>query len=591
MADPGLRGDNGLLGVPLLSTSPSRLHQSVSRLEVTGLAGAPSNNGNDDDPIINSQLLQPTSLQRQLFSEPEQSRSRKEKLLLKNLITGQDLPFVEKATRALIAALGSTDISLNATNLGIFNQLPKNQQLRFGRGAGAFFSDEIDRRCFFYHDYVQMARPKQWNLEKKIDFLNNNPMQNDKSSQDIQLLKNTLVQLKALAQNVISSHREQADRRDMTKKRWLDVIPWLRFIMCFTDDRVKEKFLQRHAPLHREELDARGTGSAPRDYRHYVAEIFNDSNKVFNVPAMPHVHQDFAEAIECPLTVSVIDVEEVGKRLQNMKMLLTTMKLQWERSGSGSYMMLSKDDTHYRSEEEVYQFVDGDDRQSFLSHVHNKTHILVWWDIAYGHQLLSSVMEQLVAEVGGDGASIPSARSARKQSTRRGETAGFQEKHFRCIDQMSEKMDAMVELKLLESLSNQIKTKLDRIRTLTPEIWDWKMKLYQDFQVEEDSFCTICSDDGFAVKMYKTKLREAKQEKAALENDIIDLEEKIRKRDESKKRPANNVVPTSVRKQRRGEGGTSATSAVTNMSYDDDFSDDGSNEEENFDDGSNEEEN
>ena len=93
------------------------------------------------------------------------------------------------------------------------------------------------------------------------------------------------------------------------------------------------------------------------------------------------------------------------------------------------------------------------------------------------------------------------------------------------------------------------------------------------------------------LKMYKTKLREAKQEKAALENDIIHLEEKIRKRDESKKRPANNVVPTSVRKQRRGEGGTSATSAVTNMSYDDDFSDDGSNEEENFDDGSDEEEN
>jgi hypothetical protein len=60
----GQGGDNGS-PAPLLSTSPSRIHQSLSRLELpAGLTGGDGNNdGNADEPAPASQ--------RHLFSELE----------------------------------------------------------------------------------------------------------------------------------------------------------------------------------------------------------------------------------------------------------------------------------------------------------------------------------------------------------------------------------------------------------------------------------------------------------------------------------------------------------------------------------------
>jgi hypothetical protein len=149
-------GDNGS-PAPLLSTSPSRIHQSLSRLDLpAGLTG------NADEPTPASQ--------RQLFSELELEPSpshqqavvarerKKDKLALANMITEQgNFGFVEKASRALIAALGMADITENAINPGIFSSLPKHQRVKLARGAGEYFTDEIDRRCLFYHDYIQIA--------------------------------------------------------------------------------------------------------------------------------------------------------------------------------------------------------------------------------------------------------------------------------------------------------------------------------------------------------------------------------------------------------------------------------------------------
>jgi hypothetical protein len=132
----GQLGDNGS-PAPLLDTSPSRIHQSVSRLELpAGLTGVDGNNDvNADEPTAASQ-------QRQLFPELEapELRERKRKLALANLITGQgNLDFVERASRALIAALGLAEITLNATNPGIFNQLPKHQKVKVARGEEVYF--------------------------------------------------------------------------------------------------------------------------------------------------------------------------------------------------------------------------------------------------------------------------------------------------------------------------------------------------------------------------------------------------------------------------------------------------------------------
>ena len=55
--------------------------------------------------------------------------------------------------------------------------------------------------------------------KKKLDFLKNNPMRIDESADDINLLKNTLQQLKSLAQNVITSTEAQDKRQDLQSKR------------------------------------------------------------------------------------------------------------------------------------------------------------------------------------------------------------------------------------------------------------------------------------------------------------------------------------------------------------------------------------
>jgi hypothetical protein len=370
--------------------------------------------------------------------------------------------------------------------------------------------------------------------------------------------------------------------------------------MCFTDDGVKKEFLVRYSPLNREELDSRGTSSEPSDYRHRVVELFN-SNTVFTVAAMPDLHPDFSDDIECPLTVNSIDIVEVGKRLQNMKVSLNHMKIQWERSGSGSYMRLGEEDEDYRGEDETYKFLDGDDRKSFLKFAQNKVYILFWWETAHKHQLLSSALENLDSHIAGDGASIPSARS--KGGTRMNV---FEESHLSRMDNISKHLVAMVEIKTrdvdmirmeklmakqeakIKDVSGQMEKKQEKLGTISPQMWELKFKLHDEFQVEESSFFAISSADGFAIKMYKSRLRDFTQQQTGLDDDLLDLEEQKTKmvkeleemeleyseyKRKSKKRSpvtfTEEVVPTSVRKQRkRGEGGVSAAMSTTSAMSD-----------------------
>ena len=57
--------------------------------------------------------------------------------------------------------------------------------------------------------------------------------------------------------------------------------------------------------------------------------------------------------------------------------------LDWERSGSGHGMLNNLDDENNekRTQEQVYEFVDGDDRKSFLHEC--PAHVLYLWHLAY----------------------------------------------------------------------------------------------------------------------------------------------------------------------------------------------------------------
>ena len=70
----------------------------------------------------------------------------------------------------------------------------------------------------------------------------------------------------------------------------------------------------------------------------------------------------------------------------------------WERSGSGHGMinnLVDDGDENEGSmtEARVYEFIDGDDRKSFLHE--RPPHVLYLWHIAYTYDILHNVCQQL----------------------------------------------------------------------------------------------------------------------------------------------------------------------------------------------------
>ena len=93
----------------------------------------------------------------------------------------------------------------------------------------------------------------------------------------------------------------------------------------------------------------------------------------------------------------------------------------WERSGSGSGMSRTllqgcnnnhEDDSignseNVQSEQDVYEFWDGDDRKSFLRE--RPSHILYLWHLAYKYDILNAVQQQIRNEFTADGSSHPTS--------------------------------------------------------------------------------------------------------------------------------------------------------------------------------------
>ena len=145
-----------------------------------------------------------------------------------------------------------------------------------------------------------------------------------------------------------------------------------------------------------------------QDWRVELLTVFNDVNWVPVTEALPDLHIDFSVSFPVPLTVEPMSSrEEVKQRFTQARGPLVLMINAWERSGNGSAMLEEEEDDR-QTVEQVYKFVDGDDRQAFLRFANNKTHVLYFWDLTYKHQLLTSAREHLHENISGDGNSVPS---------------------------------------------------------------------------------------------------------------------------------------------------------------------------------------
>ena len=77
----------------------------------------------------------------------------------------------------------------------------------------------------------------------------------------------------------------------------------------------------------------------------------------------------------------------------------------------GCSMTLDDENNKKRTQEQVYEFVDGDDRKSFLHEC--PAHVLYLWHLAYKYEILHTVRQQLWSGSSIDGDAGPSVDTGR----------------------------------------------------------------------------------------------------------------------------------------------------------------------------------
>ena len=193
------------------------------------------------------------------------------------------------------------------------------------------------------------------------------------------------------------------------------------------DDSVRGEFGEAFAVKTREELDGRHS-ALYKDFYEKAADQFNDKEWIPNSLVVPNLHEDFKRSKPLPLNVTPITAEQLKKLSDNWYKMVKEIA-DWERSGSGSGMPrnllqgCTNDDNNnsignsenVQSEQDIYEFWDGDNRKSFLRE--RPSHVLYLWHLAYKYGILNAVQQQLRNEFTADGSSAPDVRSVQKRKS------------------------------------------------------------------------------------------------------------------------------------------------------------------------------
>ena len=142
---------------------------------------------------------------------------------------------------------------------------------------------------------------------------------------------------------------------------------------------------------------------------------------------LPDLHEDYARSKPLPLNVAPITADQFKKKLNDNRYKMVKVIADWERSGAGAGMINNviegdndeeKDDDATETQHDIqqqrrtqnetqqYEFIDGDDRKSFLRE--RPPHILYLWHISHQYGILTKVRQQLNGDFIVDGKSAPS---------------------------------------------------------------------------------------------------------------------------------------------------------------------------------------
>jgi hypothetical protein len=123
------------------------------------------------------------------------------------------------------------------------------------------YVNEIVRRANLFH-IVPLPRPSNWTRERTLEWLDRNPVRDEV---DIEFLRNEVVRLR----DVLERRRNEQDSMPVgvggnsngsvggsssggRKGNWRGCVPYLRVIMCLTQDNVKSLFLTRADGMSRQ---------------------------------------------------------------------------------------------------------------------------------------------------------------------------------------------------------------------------------------------------------------------------------------------------------------------------------------------------
>ena len=280
-------------------------------------------------------------------------------------------------------------------------------------------------------------KPANWGLNKCMEWLQEHPLVDE---QDISFLKNEVYRVKAV---ILNAQQEQQDEEArQAGGQWRGPIPYMRLILCLTEDAVKAAFLRRADARTRQELDARNSDVRPPTAFELIANKWND--KDFNpVAAASECHEDFSAPTNCAhsqvATLMPASSQKVEDVLASIRSNLLRVIQNWERSGQGEggrHAGGDDDEEHggeYAGDLDSISILDSEsarfgslasrsecalqNRAAFL--LGKPSYLLYFWEIAEYHQLLQSALQRLDDDVGASDASSAPSTTTRTRRRRR----------------------------------------------------------------------------------------------------------------------------------------------------------------------------
>jgi hypothetical protein len=271
---------------------------------------------------------------------------------------------------------------------------------------------EVLRRYYAYYAMGDstIPRPKYWSLGKSSGWLDEHPVpggcridQQENENQENGNQENEIgertdqvaqvnedgetagddeieyicSQVLALKENILSQNSQDSEPISSNHFRESD---YLRLYHVIVVDDLRDKFSELYVVRTREQIDARNSVVSGPDFFTMAAEKFNDGNWSSESLPIPDVHENFSESKLLPLRVPPISADDFKRQFVDCRGRLVAMIARWKQSGSGANMKKFSDDEEGMTEDEIYEFKDGDDRKAFLNK--DPPHILYLWHLS-----------------------------------------------------------------------------------------------------------------------------------------------------------------------------------------------------------------